>query len=257
LQQQQQALERRMAELYAQRQALMQELAQERQRVAWYLTFVDQILQMERFVGQRDQAGAWQALAGTRQRLYYQSFIQQEGAAMLADHQAKTNRHFQAVSQSLANVPQAAGAQGQQYLAQAWQQYTQKIARGEDVTPELQMSLQVFAWSKGYPHVPPEFDYFTGTQQRVAAALSQAPAEAARVQSTSLENDIDRPGLDYRAFDLPEPRPELCQAECARESTCRAFTYVKPGYQGSQGRCWLKASVPEPTPNPCCISGVK
>jgi len=34
-------------------------------------------------------------------------------------------------------------------------------------------------------------------------------------------------GADYKALDLPEQRPELCEAECARDQRCRA--YVKPG----------------------------
>jgi hypothetical protein len=38
---------------------------------------------------------------------------------------------------------------------------------------------------------------------------------------------------------------------------CRAWTFVKPGVQGPQARCWLKHQAPEARPHPCCISGVK
>jgi hypothetical protein len=74
--------------------------------------------------------------------------------------------------------------------------------------------------------------------------------------SGSLEYQVDRPGSDYRSFDLPEPRPDLCLAACTNEWQCLAFTYVQPGVQGPSPRCWLKSAIPDATPNPCCISGV-
>jgi hypothetical protein len=72
-----------------------------------------------------------------------------------------------------------------------------------------------------------------------------------------LEQNMDRKGQDYRSFDLPSPDPLLCQAACAREERCKAFTYVKPGHQGAAARCWLKHSIPAGSPNASCISGVK
>lgn len=72
----------------------------------------------------------------------------------------------------------------------------------------------------------------------------------------SLEYNTDRPGQDYRNFDLPEARPELCQAQCGAEPECQAFTYVQPGVQGPSARCWLKSGVPAAGTSSCCISGV-
>jgi hypothetical protein len=73
----------------------------------------------------------------------------------------------------------------------------------------------------------------------------------------ALEVDIDRPGMDYQNFDLPAPDPAPCRAACEKDGRCRAFTYVKPGNQGPNARCWLKTAIPEPRPNACCISGIK
>ena len=73
----------------------------------------------------------------------------------------------------------------------------------------------------------------------------------------SWEPDVDRPGSDYRSFDLHAPRPELCRDTCLAEPQCRAFTYVNPGVQGANARCWLKSSVPGSRPEQCCLSGVK
>jgi PAN domain len=71
------------------------------------------------------------------------------------------------------------------------------------------------------------------------------------------EPRTDRPGEDYRSFDLPAPRPELCRDACWNEPRCRAFTYVRPGVQGPSARCWLKHTVAPARPNDCCLSGVK
>ena len=72
-----------------------------------------------------------------------------------------------------------------------------------------------------------------------------------------LEYGTDRPGQDYRNFDLPEAQPELCQAQCGADPQCQAFTYVQPGLQGPSARCWLKSGVPAAGASSCCISGVK
>jgi hypothetical protein len=71
------------------------------------------------------------------------------------------------------------------------------------------------------------------------------------------EQNVDRPGSDFQNFDLPEPNPALCRDYCLRNGLCRAFTYVNPGVQGPNARCWLKNSVPRAFPNNCCVSGVR
>ena len=73
----------------------------------------------------------------------------------------------------------------------------------------------------------------------------------------ALEYDIDRPSMDYKNFNLSSPDPKLCEDACKADSaTCKAFTYVKPGIQGSSARCWLKNNVPSQVKNTCCVSGV-
>lgn len=73
-----------------------------------------------------------------------------------------------------------------------------------------------------------------------------------------MEYDTDRPGLDYKNFDLPYAEPMLCQQACLDDPKCKAWTYVKPNtIQGPNPRCWLKYAVPQPHHATCCISGVK
>jgi hypothetical protein len=86
------------------------------------------------------------------------------------------------------------------------------------------------------------------------------PQSAAAKVVLSMEKGIDRPGSDYRSFDLrvPPPRaPAACRDACRRDARCKAYTYVRPGIQGKLPRCWLKSSVPAKRASDCCISGVK
>jgi PAN domain len=87
-------------------------------------------------------------------------------------------------------------------------------------------------------------------------AYSQTPGQQTAL--AGFEYDIDRPGYDYRNFELPSADPALCAAQCAAENQCQAWTYVKPGVQGTLARCWLKHRVPPPVPGATfAISGVK
>ncbi len=70
-----------------------------------------------------------------------------------------------------------------------------------------------------------------------------------------LERGVDRPGSDFRNFDLSRADPNLCRSACTSERNCRAWTYVKPGHQGPRARCWLKTVAPRPRSNSCCTSG--
>ena len=69
------------------------------------------------------------------------------------------------------------------------------------------------------------------------------------------EDHTDRPGLDYKNFVTDSWK--TCEKACADEQTCAAWAYGRPGYQGPQGRCWLKSRVPNPVENQKTISGVK
>ena len=75
------------------------------------------------------------------------------------------------------------------------------------------------------------------------------------------ETNTDRPGSDYTSFWIDKDEEAFvavrrCQDACRNDHRCSAFTYVKPGVQGTQGRCYLKTSVPPPRESACCISGV-
>lgn len=71
-----------------------------------------------------------------------------------------------------------------------------------------------------------------------------------------MEENTDRAGSDYRDLDLTSADPRLCQRECERDRSCRAWTYVRPGVQGENPRCYLKSPAPGASRNDCCVSGV-
>jgi hypothetical protein len=86
------------------------------------------------------------------------------------------------------------------------------------------------------------------------------PADERRAPSAArmgpMEYGIDRLGSDYRNLVI-EGDPAICEDECKRDQNCKAWTYVKPPYQGPQPRCYLKDPAPPPQSNPCCVSGKK
>jgi hypothetical protein len=72
-----------------------------------------------------------------------------------------------------------------------------------------------------------------------------------------VEFSIDRFGGDYRNFETaPDPAGAACNAACADDKRCRAWTYLRPGYGGPAARCYLKDKITRPHHKPCCISGV-
>jgi hypothetical protein len=85
----------------------------------------------------------------------------------------------------------------------------------------------------------------------VATAPPAGPPPAAPAPAgagLSWEPSTDRPGSDYRNFDVRLPQD--CREACARDPRCRAFT-------DRGGRCWLKEAVPNGIADGCCVSGAK
>ncbi|WP_437746527.1 PAN domain-containing protein [Sorangium sp. So ce1504] len=63
----------------------------------------------------------------------------------------------------------------------------------------------------------------------------------------SLPRRADRKRSGARSV-TPSPR-------CADHDLCQAFTYVPPGVQGAQARCWLKSIANPPTAFTGMVSG--
>jgi len=85
------------------------------------------------------------------------------------------------------------------------------------------------------------------------ATLPAAPAPSVG----SMAIGVDLYGADYSNFWNASAEPKLCQDACRSDAKCAAWTYVQPGVQGPQARCWLKSRVPQASKNECCTSGVE
>jgi hypothetical protein len=87
----------------------------------------------------------------------------------------------------------------------------------------------------------------TGIFKSVTGLLS-APSGA--------EINTDRPGNDVQA--LQSANAADCQAKCAANANCAAWTWTKPGTNGMAASvCFMKRPAPPPQANACCTSGVK
>jgi PAN domain len=70
------------------------------------------------------------------------------------------------------------------------------------------------------------------------------------------ENNVDRPGSDYRNF-VPASW-NACESACWSDRNCKSWTYVRPNtIQGPNAQCYLKNAVARPVSNTACISGAK
>jgi hypothetical protein len=126
-------------------------------------------------------------------------------------------------------------------------------------------------WYKRANAALPRFTEYDATQKSGGSARIQCmPMTFVRATSTTQNTgasaaaliakarmNTDRPGRDYKNFTLDSPSYQTCATRCARESQCKAWTYVKPGLQGPKARCYLKSGVPKPVQQSCCVSGAK
>jgi hypothetical protein len=119
------------------------------------------------------------------------------------------------------------------------------------------------AWSFNYPNdtVPGAVCWLKGTvPARVADDCCVSGVRGAGVvelRNRSVETAIDRPGGDYKSFEMKRGEgDEACHAVCVADKLCRAWTFVRPGYLGKEARCLLKKDIKPPRRRAGFISGV-
>jgi hypothetical protein len=89
---------------------------------------------------------------------------------------------------------------------------------------------------------------------RLTATLILVVGFASTSAAQSFEPRIDRPGGDFANIQLGSL---VCRSFCLQDPQCRAWTYVRPGIQAEEARCYLKNIIPPPQFNNCCVSGVR
>jgi hypothetical protein len=76
-------------------------------------------------------------------------------------------------------------------------------------------------------------------------------------RSLAEETAIDRPGGDYKSFDVKRgENDEACKAACTADNKCRAWTFARPGYIGKDAHCFLKKDIKPPRRKAGFSSGV-
>lgn len=69
---------------------------------------------------------------------------------------------------------------------------------------------------------------------------------------------VDLYESDYESFDMaPGDDARICQARCADDERCDAYTFTAPGWQAEHGKCWLKSGEPLKQNCDLCTSGAK
>ena len=67
---------------------------------------------------------------------------------------------------------------------------------------------------------------------------------------------VNFPGKDMMGISTPDDGGVQCRASCLANGQCKAFSWVRPGVQGPDAKCWLKGGVPNSNPDPNANSGV-
>lgn len=116
---------------------------------------------------------------------------------------------------------------------------------------------QAYTWVKPGIQGPHGHCWLKHTEPAIVkdACCDSAPRRFIGKRDLKPENRIDRPGSDYKNFEVKGWA--ACEAACGADSICSSWTYVKPGIQGPAARCWLKNKVAHPVSNPDTVSGVK
>jgi PAN domain len=73
---------------------------------------------------------------------------------------------------------------------------------------------------------------------------------------STVEFRTDRPGNDYRIFNVSAENFSACLAACQADSGCQAWSYESSNAQRPNGVCWLKAPAPDPVAKQITTSGV-
>ena len=87
----------------------------------------------------------------------------------------------------------------------------------------------------------------------VSGIRVQAPPPG---QSVTSEPGTSRRGSDYTGYDVTGDA-NACRNDCAKDGRCKAYTWMRPGGPGQSARCYRSSAAPPPTPEGCCVAGVR
>jgi len=97
------------------------------------------------------------------------------------------------------------------------------------------------------------------TRDDMATSDASSPTLASRVLiplPPVIRQGVNFPGMDIAGSDTPNDGGTICLQSCQANTQCRAFSWVRPGMQGPNAKCWLKGGVPVGQPDPNVNSGI-
>jgi len=95
------------------------------------------------------------------------------------------------------------------------------------------------------------------TPQPTASAM---PTLTPKVEPTPMFAVLNNTSFNgSRITYYPRPSFELCQADCAANTNCQGFTWIRPGAYnpGDSAMCYLMSEVTDRISGACCISAVR
>ena len=92
-----------------------------------------------------------------------------------------------------------------------------------------------------------------GFEQHTAAGPAPASSAPAAASAPMLNTNLI--GSDYRK--LEDDNYSQCQSACKADTECLSWTFVHPGVQGPNARCYLKNKIPQSSASSCCVSGIE
>ena len=133
----------------------------------------------------------------------------------------------------------------------------------EDCALACERDRRCHAWSFNYP-TDPAVGAVCWLKGNVPARVQDnccvsgvRGAGVVELRNSSQETSIDRPGGDYKNFDVKGAEgDEPCKAACTADNKCRAWTYARPGYAGKEAQCFLKKEIKPPRRKAGFTSGV-
>lgn len=135
-----------------------------------------------------------------------------------------------------------------------------RLARNESPTPQPSASAMPTLGPTVEPTKSPAINQGTPKPTATATEKPRATPEATKEKPKPMFAVLNNTSFNgSRITYYPRPSFALCQADCAVNSACRGFTWIRPGAYnpGDSAMCYLMSAVTAKVPHNCCISAVR
>ena len=135
-----------------------------------------------------------------------------------------------------------------------------RVAKNESPTPQPTASALATREPTAEPTKSPAVNEETPKPTPSATRTPGATPEATKEKPKSMFAVLNNTSFNgSRITYYPRPSFGQCQADCAANSNCRGFTWIRPGAYnpGDSAMCYLMSAVTAKVAHACCISAVR